>query len=490
MTSLALSKKVTSSKLFLILVAALLVRLVSLALYPLMDTTEARYGEMARLMVETTNWLTPQFDYGVPFWGKPPLQNWMSASFIQLFHNSEFFLRLPHFLAGIAILLLMMYFAKRFAINGIKAAIILTTTVVFYVCIGTVMTDMGLLLGLSIALLSFYLAWQGQYFWGYVGFVGLAIGLMSKGPVSVVIFGIATALFMLWSVGPIKMWSLLWQRVPLVSGSLLMLSLTLPWYVMAEQATPGFIQYFIVGEHWLRFIDSGWQGDLYGSAHDEIRGTIWLYFAVACLPWTLFLPRALYRIYQGEQQFDPLTQFLICWMIAPLLLFTFAGNILPAYVLPASPALALLIAHAWKDSPILKFNLMAVGTPALLIMAVIVLNSGVSQDKSDKWLLAQRVDSLDTFYWLQQPFSSRYYSDGKASVISDEQQLQSLKKQAFYMVVTKKQLEHFNSFSQCKVEVQTRKKVLLLCNDLTLSKAQLTSESKLNTQLMNKHNEG
>lgn len=55
--------------LWLLLGFALVIRLVSLAAYPLMDTTEARYGEMARLMVETGNWLTPQFDYGIPFWG-------------------------------------------------------------------------------------------------------------------------------------------------------------------------------------------------------------------------------------------------------------------------------------------------------------------------------------------------------------------------------------------------------------------------------------
>ncbi|WP_413691509.1 hypothetical protein [Psychromonas sp. KJ10-2] len=45
----------------------MLIRLVSLQLYPLMDTTEARYGEMARLMVETNNWITPLFNYDVPF---------------------------------------------------------------------------------------------------------------------------------------------------------------------------------------------------------------------------------------------------------------------------------------------------------------------------------------------------------------------------------------------------------------------------------------
>jgi 4-amino-4-deoxy-L-arabinose transferase-like glycosyltransferase len=75
---------INKTHLWLLLAFALLLRLISLAAYPLMDTTEARYGEMARLMVETGNWLTPQFDYGVPFWGKPPLFTWMSAYGIEL----------------------------------------------------------------------------------------------------------------------------------------------------------------------------------------------------------------------------------------------------------------------------------------------------------------------------------------------------------------------------------------------------------------------
>ncbi|MDL2339624.1 MAG: hypothetical protein QFE16_17460, partial [Pseudomonadota bacterium] len=50
-----------------------LMRLMTLGLYPLTDTTEARYAEIARKMVELGDWITPWYDYGVPFWAKPPL---------------------------------------------------------------------------------------------------------------------------------------------------------------------------------------------------------------------------------------------------------------------------------------------------------------------------------------------------------------------------------------------------------------------------------
>jgi len=66
----------------LVCVVALIVfvRLATLGFYPLMDSTESRYGEIARKMLETGDWIMPQADYGVPFWGKPPLSMWLSAA--------------------------------------------------------------------------------------------------------------------------------------------------------------------------------------------------------------------------------------------------------------------------------------------------------------------------------------------------------------------------------------------------------------------------
>ena len=55
------------------------VRLLAMFWWPFTDSTEARYAEIARKMVETGDWITPQFDYGVPFWAKPPLHTWLSG---------------------------------------------------------------------------------------------------------------------------------------------------------------------------------------------------------------------------------------------------------------------------------------------------------------------------------------------------------------------------------------------------------------------------
>ncbi|WP_232313035.1 ArnT family glycosyltransferase [Enterovibrio coralii] len=122
-----------------LIVLSLLVRAISLPLYPLMDTTEARYGEMARIMFETQNWVTPMFDYDVPFWGKPPLFTWLSASGIALFGNTEFAVRMPHLLAGMGILFLVFGFATKAGkhrAEALLATAILSTSAAFIVISG------------------------------------------------------------------------------------------------------------------------------------------------------------------------------------------------------------------------------------------------------------------------------------------------------------------------------------------------------------------
>ncbi|MGS0730520.1 ArnT family glycosyltransferase, partial [Shewanella sp. 0m-11] len=131
-----------------VLLLVVLTRLLLLPWYPLMDTTEARYGEMARLMVETGNWVTPLFDYHVPFWGKPPLHTWLSAGSILAFGVNEFAVRFPHWLAAMLTLVVVAAFAKRLRLPVISILIILASTVVFTISAGAVMTDMALTLGL------------------------------------------------------------------------------------------------------------------------------------------------------------------------------------------------------------------------------------------------------------------------------------------------------------------------------------------------------
>ena len=424
----------TNRYLWMLLIFALLLRLVSLAAYPLMDTTEARYGEMARLMVDTGNWLTPQFDYGVPFWGKPPLFTWMSAYGIKIFGLNEFAVRAPHWLAGVATILIMAGLARRLGYSALITAVVLATCGIFSIASGAVMTDMALTLSMTLALVGFYCAWSdtsgnGRW-WGYLGFIGLALGLLAKGPVALVLMGLTVLPWLVLQHGLLGAFKVLWQRFPLISGTLLMLVIALPWYILAERATPGFLDYFIVGEHFKRFVISGWQGDLYGSAHDRPRGMIWWYWLQAAFPWSLVLPILLgvrhSKVAQLWQHENGLFSFLALWLLSPLILFSFAGNILPAYVLPGIPALALLIAMLYKRCDSKWFSGIALVLPLLLMIMMLVLNMGKADSRSDRILFANIDPEMPVFYIDDRPFSGQFYSQGRAKLYTDDVPLAQL----------------------------------------------------------------
>src|SRR6185503_504317 len=160
---------------------------------------------------------------------------------------------------------------------------------------------------------------------------------------------------------PIGAWTLwtrsvasAWQRLPWISGTLAAVAIAAAWYGAAERATPGFLEYFFVGEHWKRFIEPGWTGDLYGAAHVHPRGWIWLLWIAAALPWSVgalvaAARRGLWRR-DGLRAFaaDRWRVYVALWAVAPIVFFTPARNVLITYVLPGMPAFALLFADMWR----------------------------------------------------------------------------------------------------------------------------------------------
>jgi 4-amino-4-deoxy-L-arabinose transferase-like glycosyltransferase len=82
----------------------------------------------------------------------------------------------------------------------------------------------------------------------------------------------------------------------LFSGLLLMSLIAVPWYYLAEQETKGFLEYFIIGEHFKRFFDSdGWDGDKYGFAKTQPLGIIWVFLFAFAFPWIQILAVHLWK---------------------------------------------------------------------------------------------------------------------------------------------------------------------------------------------------
>jgi 4-amino-4-deoxy-L-arabinose transferase-like glycosyltransferase len=423
------SRRESDAPLWGALAVAALLRLVSLGLYPVMDKTEARYAEIARRMAQAGDWVTPWVDQGVPFWGKPPLSFWMSAASFKVLGVSEFAARLPHWLAACGIVWLVWgWLARRSRREALIAVTLTATSAAFLVAAGAVMTDVALAIGTTMAMRGFWLGLHGEPTIRLreqaVFFCGLAIGLLAKGPIAAVLIGM-----------PLAGWTLLFRKQGLVrrqvrwtTGTLLTVLLVVPWYVLAERRTPGFLQYFLVGEHWHRFMTPGWTGDLYGKAHDFPRGSIWLFAIAACLPWSVLLPVAALRwrhtALPAPTGDRPLRVYLLLWALTPCVFFSLAGNILWTYVLPGLPALAMLaslwlagLPHRGQVNRLLPAGVAAV---ALLAGATVVaINTGGWGGKSSTRDLVADYErhgegGQALIFLGKRPASAAFYSRGRA----------------------------------------------------------------------------
>jgi len=132
-----------------------LIRGILNALIPLMDKTEARYAEIARIMAETQNWIVLQIDYGVPFWAKPPLSTWASALSISIFDASALYVRLPYLIVCTFIGWWIGKFNTNTSNSNYLTGIILLTIPEFFLhlCVGS--TEVCLTLSFMILLLAF-----------------------------------------------------------------------------------------------------------------------------------------------------------------------------------------------------------------------------------------------------------------------------------------------------------------------------------------------
>jgi len=211
--------------------------------------------------------------------------------------------------------------------------------------------------------------------------------------------------------------------------------LVCPWYILAELKTPGFLDYFIVGEHIRRFLDPGWAGDLYGSAHNQPKGMIWVFWLWASFPWGILALLSLALTwFRGKRSgivsktiSNPGVTFLLVSALAPMLFFTLAGNTLWTYILPSLPFTAILIGR-WVSEcksfwlPPMRGGLVAL-VPVLLTVFVGLAAVGWTPLKTEKELvsyyqLVREADDSPLIYLDDLPFSARFYSNGSAREVT------------------------------------------------------------------------
>jgi 4-amino-4-deoxy-L-arabinose transferase-like glycosyltransferase len=326
-----------------LLAALLLARLLTLGALPLLDTTEGRYAEIGREMAASGNWITPTLHGGEPFWGKPPLHFWLTAASIRALGATERAARLPSFLAAVATLVVVWKVGRR--AHGPEAAriavLLLGSSGLFFLLAGAVVLDVTFTLATTGALGSFLLHRKDpeRRAPGLLFFLFLGLGLLAKGPVAAVLVFLPVVAASLLSRGAAPA-----RPLPWAWGAGIVVLLAAPWHLLAERATPGFLDYFFIHEHILRYLRKEY-GDLYGHGHVSPYGLVWALGLVSFLPWTIALfgaaGRALRSLRSGHR--DTETLFLWVSALTPLVFFTFSRSLSLPYVLPSLPFFALLL---------------------------------------------------------------------------------------------------------------------------------------------------
>ncbi len=389
------------------------------AVLPLMDKTEARYAEIARLMVETDNWITPQIDYNIPFWAKPPLSTWLSAICIKVFGVNEFVVRLPYLLLVIVLVFFVGKYAKRAYLPFFLPGCILLTIPEFIIHAGVVSTDTVLAFSVTIVMLSFWEAIQenAKKYWKHLIFAGLGVGLLAKGP----IVGILT-------LPPIVIWILVhrnhkevFEKIALVSGILIMLLIGFPWYLIAELYSPGFIDYFIVGEHFKRFFDATWVGDKYGFPKSQPYGIIWAFLFLFTIPWGFVV---IFKFWQKRKEIlkNKWATFLLLWLLWTPVFFTVSKSLIHPYIMPVMVPLALLIMHWWKNilprKNILQIGYLLPGVAFLVSIYGLATKQLPYYMNTDKYLV-ENSSSYDSVYHLNyKSYSGQFYTKGNIKIIA------------------------------------------------------------------------
>ncbi|OSY87732.1 glycosyltransferase [Tenacibaculum holothuriorum] len=420
----------------------ILLRLVLNSGIPLMDKTEARYAEIARIMAETNDYITPQIDYNVPFWAKPPLSTWLSALSIEIFGSNEFAVRLPYLILSIIIIFLIGKYAKREDLPFYLPGFIALTIPEFLIHAGVVSTDTSLMFCVSLVMLSF---WEGMHnnenkIWKHLAFVGIGLGLLAKGPIVLIL-----------TLPPIFFWSLytksffkIFKQFNFFTGIAIIAIIALPWYYLAEQKTPGFIDYFIVGEHFKRFFDSSWSGDKYGFPKQQPLGMIWLFLLAFALPWIQVIIGKIWK-HKTDIKNNSWVIFLFFWLLWTPIFFTISKSLIHPYIMPIMVPIALLVTHFWKN---IKQQKLVIGISLVIpILALFAFIYGSFSNKietlsnTDKYLIEQNIkDDTVIYFHPEKSYSSQFYSKGKIKNISEEELIQLINNSTpFYLVLPKNQ---------------------------------------------------
>lgn len=299
------------------------------------DSVESNYALTAKEMVLSGDWLSPQI-YGHYWYDKPIFFYWLTALAYKIFGFTEFASRFFPALFGLAGLALAAWGGSKLdnERSGFCSALVLLSSVEFFLISKSVITDAVLFFFFSATLLFFYLGYRdGKASYWYIMYAAAGFSVLTKGPIGVLLPGLIITLFLLWQ----KDWRVL-GRMKLFTGTLLCAAVAVPWYAaMYSLHGSDFINTFFGTHNFLR-----------ATVSEHPRDDVFYYYALvnllALFPWSGLVPWTVYKWQQaGRPKLTEQQRFLLLWALVVFVFFQCMATKYLTYTYPLLFPASLLL---------------------------------------------------------------------------------------------------------------------------------------------------
>ncbi|HTN42297.1 MAG TPA: glycosyltransferase family 39 protein [Nitrospiria bacterium] len=289
------------------------------------------YLESAREMLDHGDWITPIFNETNRF-DKPILFYWMVMLAFKVLGTGLGAGRLVSAVMALGVIGLTYGLGK--SLYGIPAArwavLVLITTPLFVLFARTAIPDLTLTFFLTLALFAFQRGVASsppRRSWLYLFYAAAALATLTKGPLAILLLGLVIAgFFLAWKERP----SL--RALAPGSGIGIFLAIFLPWFVL------------IVMKHGQAYLDYIWSiqqkaavGEARYAWHFYLRHFFWDF-----LPWSPLVAAGLGIFWRHRRDLTAEKQLPVPWLIFILVFFSLVSLKAIRYLLPLTPAFALL----------------------------------------------------------------------------------------------------------------------------------------------------
>lgn len=385
----------------------------------LYETTEGRYAESAREMVETGKYLIPTLDYE-PHWTKPPLAYWGIATGILLFGQSEWGVRFSNSLSYFFTIILVIILGSllwEYRVGLIAGLIYLSSPFPFF-GVNAVSTDTLLTLWEIFAVLCFLKAYRADELKRKTAWIAgmwfiFGLGFLTKGPPS------------LLPLIPIIVWNYTRKnKVALFRGFgvPLFLVTAFSWFIIVSIKNPHLVTYFLKTEVLDRVSSAAVHNPEWYSPFTIYLPVLlggqgaWIYFCIRGL-WRSARsgPKRILSFIKKNEE----VLFAVLWILIPLLIFSISKSRLELYVLPLYAPIALLIARwihgyegiAWK-------RLIFIGFISVVLLTAFRLGVSYVPNRNNMrqvYIMGQQAGSSNAEYYVFEEdklFGMQFYLNG------------------------------------------------------------------------------